>query len=188
MTFCFANSRGFKSSLNGTKWPRVQPKPASPALQGFFVFSASRRTQAYLTQRKTVTVFRKDLVLPHWFSLAPRDGVPRRSGAGAWRARLTAEAGEGWRTTLSYCTSCLGRGTGTLRPRGGALWGLPSPAARSGRGRTRTGRARAASGMRCAWREAPRAGAMRTCCDQWIVAHAQWLLWPLNIQILAVMS
>ena len=131
---------------------------------------------------------KKNLVLPHWFSLARRDGVPRRSGAGAWRARLTAEAGEGWRTTLSYCTSCLGRGTGTLRPRGGALWCLPSPAARSGRGRTRTGRARAASGMRCAWREAPRAGAMRTCCDQWIVAHAQWLLWPLNIQILAVMS
>ena len=38
VTFCFANSSGFEASLNATKWPRVQPKPASPALQGFFCF------------------------------------------------------------------------------------------------------------------------------------------------------
>ena len=34
-------SRGFKSSLNGTKWPRVQPKLARAALHGFF-FSLPR--------------------------------------------------------------------------------------------------------------------------------------------------
>ena len=38
VTFSYVKSRGFKSSLNATKWPRVQPKPASPALQGFFFF------------------------------------------------------------------------------------------------------------------------------------------------------
>ena len=38
VTFSYVKSRGFKSSLNATKWPRVQPKPASPALQGFFCF------------------------------------------------------------------------------------------------------------------------------------------------------
>ena len=38
VTFCFANSSGFEASLNAAKWPRVQPQPASPALQGFFCF------------------------------------------------------------------------------------------------------------------------------------------------------
>ena len=41
VTFCFANSRGFKACLNATKWPRVQPKLARAALHGFF-FSLPR--------------------------------------------------------------------------------------------------------------------------------------------------
>ena len=61
VTFSFSNSFGLKSSLIGTKWPRVQPKPASPALvvalQDFF-FSLT----GVLNTTEHVSVFLENLV------------------------------------------------------------------------------------------------------------------------------